>query len=150
MGADAIIDYKRSEAEIVDEVKAITGVGLDYMFDAASVNNSLATAISTSLPPSSRRMYTTTNDWDPLPDTSVGFTSYPIKLGPIGRPEAADLNKELNKYIPVIVKLVESRKLRLGEHIVEGKGIEGLLEAWEVQKSGKAGSAKVLVEIASV
>lgn len=117
--------------------------------DAVSVNNKLVSAIYAALPPSATtRLYTTTNDWDPLPEAALGFKSTPILLGPVGRPSAVDLNKRLNEFIPVIFKLLEDGKLKAGEYSVEGEGIEGIVKAWEVQKSGKLGSTKVVVKVA--
>ncbi|KAF2476924.1 GroES-like protein [Lindgomyces ingoldianus] len=151
LGADVTIDYKKTEAEIVEETKSVTSGELNLVMDAVSVNNALATAIYAALTPtsSSDRLYTTTNGWDPLPNGSAGFTSTPIMLGPIGRPDAVELNAKLNKYIPVIVKLLEAGKLRVGSYMVEGEGVEGIEKAWALQKSGKAGSEKVLVKIGS-
>jgi hypothetical protein len=102
------------------------------------------------MPSSGRRFYATTNDWDPLPNASLGFTSYSIALGLIGRPEAVELNKRVKDFIPVVYKLLESGQLKTSEYTVEGEGIEGILEAWEVQKSGKAGSTKVVAKVAVV
>ena len=56
----------------------------------------------------------------------------------------------MKSYVPVVYKLLESSKLQVGEHAVKGKGIEGIPEAWEYLKSGKAGSTKVVVEVAEV
>lgn len=117
------------------------------------MNNGLASAIFKSLAPTSpatARLYTTTNDWEPLPDASLGFTSNPILLGPIGRPGAVEPNKRLNEFIPIAYKLLESGKLKAGEYSVEGEGVEGILKAWDVQKSGKMGSTKVVVKVADV
>lgn len=123
---------------------------MDLAFDAVSINNALVSAVFASIPTSSPRLYTTTNDWDPLPESSLGFTSSSILLGPIGRPDADKLNQRLNEFVPVIYKLLEAGKLKVGEYSVEGEGIEGLLKAWDVQKSGKMGSTKVVVKVADV
>ncbi|ORY02267.1 chaperonin 10-like protein [Clohesyomyces aquaticus] len=151
LGADAMIDYKNTESEIIADIKKLTAGKLNYIMDAVSVNNALAAAIFAALTPTTTgdRLYTTTNDWDPLPDGSVGFSSYPILLGPIGRPESKDLNEKLAKYIPVIYKLIEAGKIKVGDYILHGEGVEGIQAAWDLQKSGKAGSSKVLVKIAS-
>lgn len=151
LGADATIDYKKSEDDIISELKSATDGKLNYVFDAVSVNNNLATAIYKALASttSGARLYTTTNDWDPAP-TDTSFTTNPIGLGPVGRPEGAALNETLNKYIPIIFKLIEAGKIKVGEWSVEGEGIEGLLKAWDLQKSGKMGSTKVIVKVADV
>lgn len=151
IGADATIDYKSPNDSIVSEVKKITSDSLLFIFDAVSVNNELATSILTSLPAapsgSTTRRYTTTNSGDPLP-ADASFISKPISLGLIGREDAGDLNQRLSEFIPVIVKLFEEDKLNVGEYEVHGEGIEGILGAWEVLKSGKAGSTKVVVKVA--
>jgi len=149
-GADATIDYNKSESEIIEEVKIITNGTLNRIFDAVSVNNAIATSIFTSIPSPGKRFYATTNDWDPRPDASLGFDTYGIALGAIGRPEAVELNKRIKEFIPVVYKLLESGKLKTSEYRVEGEGVEGILEAWEVQKSGKAGSTKVVAKVADV
>ncbi|KAF2680421.1 GroES-like protein [Lentithecium fluviatile CBS 122367] len=151
IGADATIDYSKPEAEVISEIKAITNGNLNLAFDAVSVNNNIVAMLFPSLPTtSSTRLYATTNDWDPLPDASLGFKSMGIELGPIGRPDAKALNERIHKYIPVVYKLLESGKLKVGEYIEEGSGVEGILKAWEMFNSGKAGSKKVVVKIADV
>lgn len=112
------------------------------------MNNALATSIfaATASTSSGSRLYTTTNDWDPAPD-AAGFTSTRLAVGPIGRPDAVELNKRLSEFIAVIYKLIEKETVKVGEYTVEGEGIESILNAWEVQKSGKAGSSKVLVKV---
>lgn len=143
------LDYKTSESDIIAQLKSATAGKLNLLFDAVSVNNTLATSIFSALADTATGAgrYTTTNDWDPAP-TGGNFTSHPIELGPIGRPEAPELNKRLNEFIPVIVKLIEIGKAKVGEYTIEGEGIEGILKAWDVQKSGKAGSTKVVVKVA--
>ena len=134
----------------MSELKTATSGKLNLIMDAVSVNNTLATAIFKAFTGTTtgERLYTTTHDWEPLPAASDGFISDPIKLGPIGRPDAVGLNRRLNEFIPVVVKLIESGKMKLGEYTVEGDGIEGIKGAWDVQKSGVKGSSKVLVKIA--
>lgn len=97
---------------------------------------------------SGRRLYATTNDWDPAPEASLGFVTKGIALGPIGRPESAELNKKLNSWIPVIYRLLDSGKLKAGDYSVEGEGVGGISTAWEAQKSGKLGNKKVIVKVA--
>lgn len=131
-------------------MRSITNGKLDRIVDAVSVNNALATAIYAAIPSSETRYYATTNDWEPLPEASHGFASYGIAIGPIGRPDAVELNKRINEFIPVVYKLLESEKLRPSEYTVKGEGIEGILKAWDYQKSGKAGSTKVIAKVADV
>ncbi|KAF2107453.1 chaperonin 10-like protein [Lophiotrema nucula] len=150
LGADLTLDYKASEQDQISELKTATSGKLNLIMDAVSVNNSLATSIFKAFADTTtgERLYTTTNDWELLPEASEGFISHPIKLGPIGRPDAVELNKRLNEFIPVIVKLIEHGKMKVGEYTVEGEGIEGIKGAWDVQKSGVKGSSKVLVKVA--
>ena len=54
----------------------------------------------------------------------------------------------VNSYIAVVFKLLEAGKLKTSEYTVEGEGVEGILKAWEVQKSGVKGSVKVIVKVA--
>lgn len=131
----------------------VTGGQLSHAFDAVSVNNRLLTSIYAALPTplkGQKRLYVTTNTWDPLPlSTSTNpFEALPIMLGPIGRVEATELNQRLSELIPVLYKLLESGKVKASEYSVEGGGIEGILKAWEVQKSGVKGSTKVIVKVA--
>jgi hypothetical protein len=46
-----------------------------------------------------------------------------------------------------LFKLLESEKIKVSEYSVEGEGIEGILKAWDVQKSGVKGSVKVVVKV---
>lgn len=126
---------------------------MGHACDAVSVNNKLLAAIFAALPTPSegqKRLYTTTNTWEPLPTSTAAnpFDTFPIQLGPIGRPEAVELNNRLNEFIPVLYKLLESGKLKTSDCSVEGEGIEGILGAWDVQKSGVKGSTKVVVKVA--
>jgi hypothetical protein len=137
----------------VEEVRRITNGSLNYAFDAASSNNDLLASVFTALATTTKgpRRYTTTNSWDALPsfsDTST-FIAEAIQLGPIGRPDAVVLNESLTTMIPVLYKLLESGLLRSSEYSIEGQGIEGIIQAWDVQKAGKKGSAKVVVSVSS-
>lgn len=139
---------------MVEDVKTITGGRLSLAFDAVSVNNSLLTAIFGALAATSegiKRRYTTTNDWDPLPapTPSNSFEVTPIQLGPIGRPEAKDLNMKLEEIISVVYELISDGKLKPNEISVEGEGIEAIPEAWELQKAGSKGSTKIVVKVAA-
>lgn len=148
------MDYKKPKQEIIDEVKSITGGRLSLAFDAVSVNNSLLVALFGALASASEgttRLYTTTNDWDPIPVSTAAnsFEVHLIQLGPIGRPEAKDLNKRLGEIVPVVYELFSNGKLKPSELSVEGEGIEAIPKAWEIQKSGTKGSTKVVVKVAA-
>jgi threonine dehydrogenase-like Zn-dependent dehydrogenase len=150
VGADVTIDYGKDDDTIISEIQNATNNKLNLAMDAVAMNNKILAKLFPSLPAiaDSTRLYITTNDWDPLPEESLGFKSIGLGLGPIGRPESKELNARIQKYNPVVYKLLESGKLQVGEYTVEGKGIEGIPKAWEVLKSGKAGSKKVVVEVA--
>lgn len=154
IGADVTVDYKKSQEEIVGEIQRITGGQLFHAFDAVSVNNSLLASILDALPApleGVQRLYTTTYDWDPLLTSTPTspLEVYPIQLGPIGRPEATELNTRLNEIIPTLYKLLDTGKLKASEFSVEGEGIEGILKAWEVQKTGVKGSTKVVIKVSN-
>lgn len=85
----------------------------------------------------------------PLPATGFsGATPYQVKLGPIGREEATQLNKEIESFIPLFVKLIEDGKVVPNDYEVVGEpGFESVIEAYEYQKAGKGGSNKVLVKL---
>jgi hypothetical protein len=82
-----------------------------------------------------------------IPDFEGGKTRY-ISLGPIGRPEAAELNATLASYIPTLVALFENGKLVPGPYELIGKGgFEDGLKALEHQQTGAGGSKKVVVKV---
>lgn len=150
LGASETLDYKRSTDEIVQEIKRITNGHLTYALDAVSVNNELLTAVYTALAPttSGARRYVTTNSWTPLPEV-YNTTAKAIQLGPIGQPDAVELNGFLKQMmIPVLYELLEQGATKPSAYSVEGEGIEGIVKAWEVQKSGVKGSTKVVVKVA--
>jgi hypothetical protein len=81
-------------------------------------------------------------------DDFSGGKVYPTQLGPIGRAEATELNKEIASYIPVIVKLMEDGKVVPSEYEIIGKpGFESVIEAWAYQAKGSGGSTKVLAKL---
>ena len=147
--ADATIDYSKDTTGLISDIQHITNNSLTLAFDAVAQNNTVLSALYTSLPSTDTpRVYVTTNDWDPLPEASLGFRSIGIELGPIGRPESEKLNGRVKSYIPVIYELLESGAVKMGEYTEEGNGVEGILGAWEYLKSGRAGSRKVVVKVA--
>lgn len=151
VGADATVDYTKDVTEVVSEIQRITNGTLNLAFDAVAQNNTILAALFTSLPThDTPRVYVTTNDWDPLPEESLGFQSIGIELGPIGRPESTKLNERVHAYIPIVYNLLDSGKLQVGEYTEQGTEIEGIPKAWDYLKSGKAGSNKVVVKVAEV
>jgi hypothetical protein len=144
LGATETVDYNKPAVEIVEE---LSGLNIAYAFDAVSVNNDLLSSVYSSTNTVSRR-YTTTNTWEPLPSPPSTIVKA-IQLGPIGQPDAVELNDKLKAIIPVVYKLLEKGAIKPSEYVVEGKGIEGIMKAWEVQKSGAKGSTKVVVKVSS-
>ncbi|KAF1935556.1 GroES-like protein, partial [Clathrospora elynae] len=134
LGADATISSALPHPSVVSSIQRIIATdSLIYAFDATSMNNTLISSLFSSLPPpphpplpsspssASPRLYTTTNSWDPLPQSSKTthpFIATPIQLGPIGRPEAVALNGNLRRYIPVLYQLLESGKLVAGQYSI--------------------------------
>lgn len=79
-------------------------------------------------------------------------TTYGVALGPIGRPFATELNSDIEKFIPVLYEMMSTGKLTPAEtYVVGGKEdnpFEDIIEAYNLQQSGKAGSKKVVVKVA--
>ncbi|KAF2824689.1 GroES-like protein [Ophiobolus disseminans] len=148
LGAVETIDYKLPASDIVERVRSITNGKLNYAFDAVSVNDELLSSTFAALAPMTEgvRRFTTTNDWDPHPEVADTLVK-PIQLGPIGQPDAVELNDNLKAMIPIMYKLLEKGVIKPSEYAVEGESIEDILKAWEVQKSGARGGRKVVVKI---
>ena len=70
-----------------------------------------------------------------------------IELGPIGRDEAKELNDKLAAYIPVLLNLINSGKLKPNEYEVAGGGFGDLAKAVEHQQKGTSAGSKVLIEL---
>jgi hypothetical protein len=69
-------------------------------------------------------------------------------LGPIGRPDAVELNAEIAGFLPLLADLLDQGKLLPAEYVtVGGTGVESVPEAYEFQNSGKGGNKKVVVKI---
>jgi hypothetical protein len=83
-------------------------------------------------------------------DFSGGKIS-PVKLGPIGRDGATELDEEISSFIPLIVKLIEDGKVVPSEYEVIGEtGFDSVDEAWQYQMKGSGGSNKVLAKLQDV
>jgi len=152
IGADATIDYKRSEEEQIEELLSVTGGKAGRIFDAVACNEGFAMKIFEKLEKvEGSKWFTTTNDWTPMPSSSFsGGAIYPIKLGHIGRPGATELNAKISLFIPLIHSLIESGKVVPSEYEVIGKtGFESAIEAYAYQGAGKGGNKKVLVKLQS-
>jgi hypothetical protein len=142
LGATETVDYKKPAVEVLGE---LSGLNIAHAFDAVSVNNDLLSLVYSSKSTVTRR-YTTTNTWEHLPSPPNTIVKA-IQLGPIGQPDAVELNDKLKAIIPVVYKLLEKGVIKSSEYVVEGKGIEEIVKAWEVQKSGAKGGTKVVVKV---
>lgn len=64
----------------------------------------------------------------------------------VGRPDATQLNADLENFIPVIQQLIEDGKVVPNEYDLVGKGgFNSVLEAYDYQQKVKG--AKVVVKI---
>ena len=147
LGAETF-DYKVDVDEQVERVLDVTGGKIVGVFDAAASDDpKVAKGLFGKGGDGVTKKFSTTNDWSGIQDFEGGKTMY-VELGHIGRGGADELNKTLEKHIPVIVRLVEDGKLKTSEYEVVGNGgFEDALKAFEYQGSGKAGSNKVVVKV---
>ncbi|KIX93685.1 uncharacterized protein Z520_10591 [Fonsecaea multimorphosa CBS 102226] len=145
MGA-VTFDYKKPIEEQVKEVVDITSGEISRIFDAVAAENPITAKELFKASKSDRRLFATTNDWSGIGDFE-GAKTYGVKLGGIGRPEAAALNEKIEAYIPVITALIAAGKLAPAEYEVIGTGFEAAIKAYEHQRSGAGGSRKVVVKI---
>ncbi|KAJ9612425.1 hypothetical protein H2200_004022 [Cladophialophora chaetospira] len=140
-------DYKQSLEDQVKTVLDITGGDVARIYDAVAGNDPVLAKELFKTSKSTEKLFATTNDWTGITDFEGGKT-YLVQLGGVGRPEAADLNGKIAKYIPVITGLVESGKLVPSEYEVIGDGgFDAAVKAYHHQLSGAGGSKKVVVKI---
>jgi len=139
---------KKSQDDQLAELLSITDGKVTRIFDAIGSNEGFAKEVLKKVD-AKPKYFSTTNDGTPMTAAEFGgATPYPVQLGPIGRADATDLNKDLSSYIPLIYNLVESGKIVPAEYEVIGStGFESVPEAWKYQGSGKAGNKKVLVKL---
>lgn len=79
-----------------------------------------------------------------------GGSTYLVELGPIGRDEGktTGLNADIEKFVPLIVGLVEKELVVPNPYDVVGEGgFEDVIEAFRYQQKGAGGSDKVVVKI---
>lgn len=140
-------DYKKSIDEQVKEVMEITSGKVARIFDAVAADDPVLPRELFKVSKSSHKFFSTTNDWAGIGDFEGGKT-HQVELGPVGRPEADDLNAKIASYIPVIVGLIQSGKLLPGEYEVIGEGgFDDAVKAYTHQRSGAGGSRKVVVRV---
>ena len=143
IGATAVFDYHLS---LDDQLKAIkdatSGAPISKIFDATSADNpELAKALFAEQ--NGTKLFSTTNDWNGIGDFQGGKT-YEIHLGLLGRPDAKQINKEVEGWNPLIVSLFEAGVLT--PMPLEQVGSGGLEDAITAYKR-KAGSKKLVVKI---
>lgn len=142
-----IFDYKTSLEEQGNHVMRVTSGKFSKVFDAVAADDPALAKELFKQNKSAEKFFATTNDWSGIGDFEGGKTHL-VRLGEVGRPEGEQLNAQIEKYIPVIVALVEAGKLKPGDYEVIGKGgFDDALEAYKHQRSGAGGSRKVVVKI---
>jgi NADPH:quinone reductase-like Zn-dependent oxidoreductase len=147
----AMFDYKKPVEEQVKDVMAATGGKFTRVFDAVASNDALARALFKELETHGKatgpKYFATTNDWSGIGDFEGG-TTYAVALGPVGRPEATELNARIGHFIPLMVGLIEQDKVSPSAYDIVGQGgLEDAIEAYKYQQKGAGGSNKVLVKI---
>jgi NADPH:quinone reductase-like Zn-dependent oxidoreductase len=147
-GADLYVNYKKPEEEQVEELISKTEGKLYRVLDATSYGIDFAKKLLAKIE-GGPKYFSSTDDWTPIDESKdfKGVVVDRIGLGPVGNPEAVQLNSEISSYVPLIVKLIENGKVRVSEYEIAGQGYEAVDHAWQYQKSGKAGSKKVLVQL---
>lgn len=141
-------DYKVPVEEQLKNVLDITSSKASKVFDAVASDDPAICKQLFKAIESSDKFFATTNDWNPTIQDFEGGTTYKVQLGEIGRPEGKELNDKIEKYIPLIVALIEAGKLKPSEYEIIGQGgFEDAVKAYSHQVSGAGGSRKVLVKI---
>lgn len=157
LGADATIDYRKSEDDQLEDLKTITGGNFFGVYDTVAKSTGFASRalkeISTS---TQKRYFATTNDWSPIPHDDA-FSSYQVALGMIGKSGKAiaaepSINDDIAGLIPVIAQLIEDGHMKPNE--IEqfgtkegggGGGFEAVGEAVAYQQKGATGGKVVVV-----
>jgi len=146
IGADEVVSYKQSEADVISEIVKKTGGKLYRAYDVVAQNLKLAEPLFKAVGGKEEKWFTSTNDWEPLPKSELyNFTA--VSFGPVGRPDAKELNAAINSYIPFLYTMLESGKIKTQEYVIAGKGIESIPEAYAFQTAGKGGNKKVVVNV---
>lgn len=139
------VDYKQPEADQIKQILDITGGQCGRIYDATSADDPvIPKAIFKNT--KGDKFFTTTNSWSGITDFEGGKT-HEINIGPLGRPEATELNEAGRKYSPIIVKLVEDGLYKIPSYEVAGEGYEGVLQAYEYHGGGQKSNKRILVKI---
>ncbi|KAF2668098.1 GroES-like protein [Microthyrium microscopicum] len=146
IGADTVVDYKQDEAAIIAEIASKTDGKLYKVFDAVAANLKFSIPLFAALKGDEhKKVFTSTNDWDPKPETS-DFLLTDVKLGPIGQPQASELNGLIKSFIPFVHNLLEQDKIVTTEYIVQGNGVDAIPDVAKFHAEGKGGNKKVMVK----
>ena len=143
IGANAVFDYHLSLEKQIDEIeKATSGVEITKIFDATSADDpQLAKALFKKA--NGMKLFSTTNDWSGIGDFEGGKT-YEIHLGLLGRPDAPQINKDVERWNPLFTSLIESGALHPMEiEQIGSGGFEDSIKAYQT----KAGSKKLVVKL---
>ncbi|KAK6521796.1 hypothetical protein TWF506_002000 [Arthrobotrys conoides] len=145
-GADETVDYKTPIDEQVAKIKEITKGKLHRIIDTTASNADFTKKVLEEIKDDAGEKYfASVNDWQDFGPLPGGAKFYPISLGPLGRPEAKQLDEILAKYIDVLQVLIDTGKVKPGEYNLVGEiGFESFTEAVKVQSGGSA--KKVVVQ----
>ena len=153
LGADAVIDYSKSEEDQLHDLKTITGGNFFGVWDTVAKSESLARKMLMEISVAKHKYFATTDDWTPM-EKYEDHETYRTELGVAGRDEedetVASTNEQLELYIPFLTRLLEIGKLRPNEFKVVGAGFEDIPRAVEIQQKGASGGAKVVVDLQTV
>ena len=153
LGADAVIDYRKSEAEQLQDLKDITGGNFFGVYDTVAQSEKIARKALMEVSSMKQKYFATTDDWSPM-EPNNDHETYRAKLGQIGRSAEENeeegvptMNDDIASYIPLLVRLMKEGKLKPNVFKVVGKGFESIAEAVEIQQKGGAPGAKVIVHL---
>ena len=153
LGADAVIDYSKSEEDQLHDLKTITGGNFFGVWDSVAKSESLARKMLMEVSVAKQKYFATTDDWTPM-EKYEDHETYRTELGVGGRTEedekVASTNEQLESYIPFLTGLLDTGKLRPNEFKVVGTGFEDIPKAVEIQQKGASGGAKVVVDLQAV
>ncbi|MCJ1268451.1 hypothetical protein MMC22_008339 [Lobaria immixta] len=157
LGADATIDYRKSEDDQLEDLKTITGGNFFGVYDTVAKSTGFASRalkeISTS---TQKRYFATTNDWSPIPHDDA-FSSYQVALGMIGKSGKAiaaepSINDDIAALIPVVAQLIADGHMKPNEIELFGTkegggggGFEAVGGAVAYQQKGATGGKVVVV-----
>lgn len=151
LGADEVIDYRKSEDEQLSDLKAATGGNFFGVYDTVARSDKWASRALVEVSAAERKLFATTDDWTPM-EPKKEYETWRAKLGLIGRSaeerkDIPTLNSDLASYIPLLTRLINEQKLKPNELKVVGKGFESVAEAVGIQQRGGAGGSKVVVDL---